>query len=139
EFYLGEKWQAYFDDKKYVYTNFKKFKSLKGKKGILFFSVLDGLKLIRFNDDKIKLFFRPRGLAPEESYFRNKKKFNKKLLDILEYNVLKKVDSFYFLNNNQMKHYISKYHRIDFDNKNMHLLPNVIRLDDGLVLNKRMS
>ena len=57
-----------------------------------------------------KIMFRPRGILPEESYYRYRSMLRKKVLDIIEYNAIKDSDCFCYIARTQQTHFLSKYY-----------------------------
>ncbi|MCF1680001.1 MULTISPECIES: hypothetical protein [Tetragenococcus] len=123
--YMNPEWKASFENVSYFYTSLNDFLKLDGKKGVLFFNIIDGLRLRKLKKNKdVVLIFRPRGLVPEETYYKKKNIIKTILLNICERTALRKVDYFIFLNNAQKKHFLSKYPFITNTYKNHFILPN---------------
>lgn len=86
------------------------------KKTVIFvYSVFDVTKVKSIVRKKrnYKIIFRPRGIVPEESFYRRKSFFRKKILDIFEKIAIVNSDYYCFISNNQRLHYISKYYYKD--------------------------
>ncbi|MDN6572290.1 MAG: hypothetical protein L0L22_14985, partial [Staphylococcus equorum] len=70
---MNPEWKASFENVSYFYTSLNDFLKLDGKKGVLFFNIIDGLRLRKLKKNKdVVLIFRPRGLVPEETYYKKK-------------------------------------------------------------------
>lgn len=125
--FVDKKWKAYLGDFSFInYIDFSDFLKLNGRKGILFFNIIDGYQLKKYKRiDNLSLIFRPRGTVPEESYYKNKKIIKKVVLDFIEKMVIKNTDYFIFLNNEQKKHFNFKYPKYKNRLRNFSILPNV--------------
>lgn len=127
ELYLNIGWKNKLDlNERVKYKNIEEFVNMCGKKAVVFFNIMDGYKLKKIKrSDKLKLVFRPRGIVPEESYYKDKNLLKKFILDIIEKKVIKGTDRFIFLNNAQKDHFINKYPNYVNIIKSSRVLPNV--------------
>lgn len=131
---LNPEWKKYLKEFSSLnYMDFNYFMKGKGIKGILFFNIIDGYRLKKYKKD-VSLIFRPRGIVPEESYYKNKNKVKRIILNIIESKVIKLTDQFIFLNKEQKNHYLFKYKKHKNRINNAKLLPNVKMIDQ--IVNK---
>ncbi|MFG6114173.1 hypothetical protein ACGTN9_03210 [Halobacillus sp. MO56] len=128
---MDEEWEGRLNNsiakgKSITYQSFFDFLDLKGEKVIIFFNIIDGYKLKKYKKRKdIYLIFRPRGIIPEESYYKKGSKNRKRILEHIEYKVLKKTDYFIFISENQKIHYLSKYQDLTNELNNNTIIPNL--------------
>lgn len=127
EFYFDSCWRKKkMKNPKYKYIQFEEFLKINGEKIIIFFNVMDGKKLYKYRQKKeIKFVFRPRGITPEESYYKNKSIIKKKILNYMEKKSIKLSDYFIFLNEAQKIHFLSKYQEYTNKLENFFILPNL--------------
>lgn len=126
--YLDHKWKECFHGSyRLEYTEFEKYVGMNNKrKKVIFTNIVDGFKLIMLKKKyNLYIVFRPRGILPEESYYKNRNLIKKRILDLLEFIVCKYTDNYIFLNETQKKHYIAKYKlKSEVSNKSF-VLPNL--------------
>jgi hypothetical protein len=115
------------DDNSLVYQSLNSFLKSCGKKSIIFFNIIDGFRVIKkCSKCRVEFIFRPRGILPEESYYKNHKIINKLFLNLVEYYVISKVNQFIFLNTPQLNHYEKKYCSLPTKaNVQKNILPNI--------------
>lgn len=125
--YIDSKWSEYINNEKnnLIFEDLTNYLNLKANKAIMYLNIIDGLKLMKLKKNSTKFIFRPRGILPEESFYKNGKLFNRTVLNIVEKIVVSKTDFFIFLNKSQYDHYKYKYAAKLNMNKNYTLLPNV--------------
>ncbi|WP_096437456.1 hypothetical protein [Alteribacter populi] len=124
--FVDKKWENNLKDYSLVeYMDFQEFVNISGEKGIVYFNIIDGYHLKQYKNNNVKLIFRPRGIIPEESYYKNKNIFKKFVLNFIESKVMKYTDFFIFLSENQKKHYLMKYPKLQKNMDNSTILPNV--------------
>ena len=79
--YSDDKWEDLLNNM-YEIKNLglERFLTHEGEKGIIFFTIMDGHKLLRYKKkyNNILYIFRPRGLLPEESYYKHGSRLRKK-------------------------------------------------------------
>lgn len=124
---LNEKWEKHLNKSLEIdYIDFQDFISRKGNKVIIYFNIIDGYKLKRYKIfDNLLFVFRPRGILPEESYYKNNSFFKKTILNFIESKVIKLTDYFIFLNKEQKKHFLLKYPKHKQKILGANILPNV--------------
>ncbi|ATW24495.1 glycosyltransferase family 4 protein [Candidatus Formimonas warabiya] len=83
----------------------------KSKTIIFTFTIMDVIKANKIikNNVNYRIIFRPRGIIPEESFYRNGSYIRKKILDIIEKKAMKIADFYCFITEYQKIHFISKY------------------------------
>ncbi|MCM3610393.1 hypothetical protein M4S82_03955 [Planococcus sp. MERTA32b] len=123
---LDYEWEKVLSNSKIEYTNFEEFHKRPGLKGILFLNILDGNYLMKYKNKNTFYIFRPRGIVPEESYYKKKNLVKREILNFIERKVIKRVDYFIFLSDTQKAHYFNKYKSI-LMNKHIKstILPNL--------------
>ena len=74
DFVINIQWKKYFPENGNLeFMDFEDFINQNYDKSVMFFNILDGYKLIKYkNNNNVYLIFRPRGLVPEESYYKRK-------------------------------------------------------------------
>ncbi|MCR3955124.1 MAG: hypothetical protein NUK57_02440 [Gudongella sp.] len=101
-------------------------KNKASKTCLVFFNIIDGIRIIRktykFN---VKLVFRPRGILPEESYYKNKNRAKTIALNLIERFVISKIDSIIYLSEVQKNFYEKKYKRLQNKKIVKAILPNI--------------
>ncbi|SFQ39874.1 glycosyltransferase family protein [Caldicoprobacter faecalis] len=134
--YLDNNWKSQFANLPFVdFINFDDFVKMKGDKAIVFFNIIDGYYLRKYKSDKSIFFvFRPRGILPEESYYRNKNLLKMVVLNHIERKVVGLTDYFIFLNTIQKDHYVSKYKKIKYRFDKSYILPNIKMIDKSRII-----
>lgn len=126
--YSDDKWE---DLLKNMYEiknlGLERFLTHEGEKGIIFFTIMDGHKLLRYKKkyNNILYIFRPRGLLPEESYYKHGSRLRKKVLNYIERKAIRTTDYFIFLQDMQRVHFLSKYQEFTEKFENYSILPNI--------------
>ncbi|CDO03672.1 hypothetical protein BN988_02190 [Oceanobacillus picturae] len=125
--FLNEQWGNYLNNSTEIdYLDFQKFVDRKGSKVIIYFNIIDGYNLKKYKSfDNLLLVFRPRGILPEESYYKNNSILKKTILNFIESKVIKSTDYFIFLNNEQKQHFLLKYSKHEQKILRARILPNV--------------
>ncbi|WP_207650024.1 hypothetical protein [Desulfosporosinus lacus] len=121
----NKEWRTFFDTELIDYMDFEYFIKRDENRAIMFFNPIDGYDLRKYSDiNNLFFIFRPRGIVPEESYFKNKNIFKKIVLNYIEKKAVKLSDYFIFISESQRVHFLSKYQK--FKNiENNSVLPNI--------------
>lgn len=135
ELYLDFKWQNRISrDISVKFLRLDDFLKLRKRKAIIFFNIIDGYKLIKYKNRRdLILVFRPRGIVPEETYYKNRNIFKKLALDFIERKVIKSTDFFVFLNKAQKQHFEDKYPKNKTKMETSPLLSNIKEMNSRKV------
>lgn len=130
--YLDLKWKGVIDNITSIdFMYFDDFINMNGIKVVIFFNIIDGYYLRKYkNKTGIFFVFRPRGILPEESYYKNENVLKKIILNYIERKVISLTDYFIFLNNLQRNHFILKHKVLDNNLVNSCVLPNIKIIDE---------
>lgn len=116
------------------HMDIEEFVRLRGRKAIIFLNIIDGYRLRKYKHiEDIFFIFRPRGLLPEESYYKSHNIIKKVILNYIEYKVIKDTDYFIFLNDKQKEHFLLKYSNLQVKLNKCRVLPNVKVMNSNLV------